>query len=129
MGKKNRKPEFRDNCDGCNEDTPITAETAYIVNFTRCFGNFVLNKCIHCGRETRLYLSGEVEEDFASQGIPVANTDQIPPPDFVESFLKINGIPLPEEKELTARQDERVTNLGHFLQTIEVTAEDFERTT
>ena len=36
---------------------------------------------------------------------------------------------LPEEKELTARQDERVTNLGHFLQTIEVTAEDFERTT
>ena len=129
MGKKNRKPEFRDNCDGCNEDTPITAETAYIVNFTRCFGNFVLNKCIHCGRETRLFLSDEVEEDFASQGIPVAHTDQIPPPDFVESFLEINGIPLPEEKELTARQDERVTNLGHFLQTIEVTAEDFERTT
>lgn len=129
MGKKNRKPEFRDNCDGCNEDTPITAETAYIVNFTRCFGNFVLNKCIHCGRETRLFLSDEVEEDFASQGIPVANTDQIPPPDFVESFLKINGIPLPEEKELTARQEDYVATRGLYLQSIEVTAEDFERTT
>ena len=128
MGKKNKEPEFRDNCDGCNEDTPITKESAYIVNFTRCFGNFVLNKCIHCGRETRLFLSDEVEEDFARQGIPVANTDQIPPPDFLERYLDLMGIPLPESKELTPEQEDYVATRGLYLQTIDVTAEDFGRT-
>ncbi len=126
MGKKNKKPEFRDNCDGCNEDTPITAETAYIVNFRRCFGNFVLNKCIHCGRETRLFLSDEIEEDFAKFGIPVASTDQIPDPDFIESYLKINGIDLPETKELTPSQEEYVAARGLYLQSVDVDVSDFQ---
>ena len=130
MGKhKNREPKPpRDNCDGCNKDTPITAETAYIVNFRRCFGNFILNECVHCGQKTRLFLQDDIQKDFEKRGIPVANTDQIPDPDFVESYLDLHGIPLPETKELTPRQEDYVATRGLYLQTIDVTAEDFERT-
>ena len=113
MGKKNKEPKTpRDNCDHCGEDTPITKESAYIVNFTRCFGNFVLNKCVHCGESTKLFLVEEIQEDFEAQGIPVANTDIIPGPDFVESYLELHGIDLPEEKELTPRQDKYVSNMA-----------------
>ena len=131
MGKhKNKHPRVpEDDCNHCGENTPITEESAYIVNFRRCFGNFVMNKCIHCGGETRLFLGGEVQEQFEKQGIPVANTDQIPDPDFVETFLRINNIPLPESKELTPDEEDYVATRGLYLQTIDVTAEDFERTT
>lgn len=129
MGKhKNKQPkEPLDNCNHCQQNTPITKESAYIVNFRRCFGNFVLNKCIHCGGETRLFLGDDVQEDFERLGVPVANTDQIPDPDFVEAYLRIREIPLPEEHELTPRQEQQVANWGGFLSVIEVTGEDFER--
>lgn len=125
MSKKNK--EVFDDCNHCGQETPITEETAYIVNIRRCFGNFVLNTCIHCNRDTRLFVDEDTQQQFEDMGLGVADTDQIPDPDFVKSYLEVNNIPLPEEHELTPRQDERITNLGKFLQSIDLNLSDFER--
>lgn len=126
MGKKEK--ELRDNCNSCDKDTPVDKDTAYLVRFTRCFGNFVLNKCVHCGFETRLFTTRDSEEHFIENGIPIAECHEIPEPEFIEQYLDLFEIPLLEEKELTPRQDAKISNWGQFLQYVEVTVEDFERT-
>jgi len=86
-----------------------------------------LNKCVHCGYETRLFTVQDTEDVFIQKGIPVAETDVIPEPEFIEQYLDLFEIPLPKEEELTPRQDKYVSNMGQFLQKIEVTADDFVR--
>jgi uncharacterized Zn finger protein len=119
--------KITDNCDHCGQDTEITKETAHIANLTRCFGNFVLNRCTNCGEKTRLFVDESTQGQFERIGLSVSDIDQIPGPEFIESYLKVAEIPLPEEKELTPRQEDYVATRGLYLQSIDVTAEDFER--
>ena len=119
--------KITDNCDHCGQETEVTNETAYIANLTRCFGNFVLNRCTNCGEKTRLFVNESTQEQFEKRGIPVADIDKIPGPEFIEAYLKLNEIPLPEEKGLDASQEQKVANWGGYLAVIDVTAEDFER--
>jgi hypothetical protein len=119
--------KITDNCNHCGQETEITKETASIANLTRCFGNFVLNKCTNCGEKTRLFVNESTQGQFERIGLPVSDIDQIPGPEFIESYLKVAEIPLPEEKELDASQEQKVANWGGYLAVIDVTAEDFER--
>lgn len=124
MGKKNKN--LFDECNHCGEQTPISKETAFVVNFTRCFGNFVMNTCVECGGKTRLFIDERSQAYYEKQGIEPVDVDIIPEPDFIEAYLRINNIPLPEEHELTEEQELAVANWGGYLAVATVTEEDFE---
>jgi len=134
MSKKNRQPKepkpYIDTCNHCNTETPVSGETAYGVESTRVpFGQFVVNTCVECGGETKLFTDADNLAAFKTRGIEVHQTEEIPGPDFLERYLDLMGIPLPESKELTPDEEDYVATRGLYLQTIDVTAEDFERTT
>lgn len=132
MGKnKNREPKDRepkDTCNHCDEVVPVNGETAYGVQSSRVnFGQYVLNTCVACGNDTRLFTDeGGLDFFVRRGGIEVQTIDEIPGVDYLERYLDLMAIPLPEQHELTAEQETEVAKFGLYLQAAEVDSRDFE---
>lgn len=117
MEREPKEPTLKDNCMHCNTVYPITCENAALFVFTRkadC--NYLQTECTNCGGDTRLFMQdgGDTAQKARQLGITEIVTDY-PPDNIYQSFLKVFGIELIQEKELTPRQENRVKYLGFLL--------------
>ena len=107
---------LRDECLHCNKKYKITKENAAVFEFTKqpeC--NHLSAECTKCGGHTHIFIGEETLAQAKAWDIPVVPTEWAPD-NLYQSWLRVSGIEIIKECEVTPRSLSRVAFLGWLLE-------------
>lgn len=110
-----KTPKLYDNCMSCESRYELTEDNTMAQTFARqpeC--NYLYCVCPHCNFRTKLFCDESSLQHAEAKGIYILERDYADETTYQE-WVKVKGIELPKEYELTDRHEKIIKGFGETL--------------